>query len=64
MPSPTAPNFPFDDALKGVEVLLDPERMRHRVQEGFGVHGRLARLRIKVKIHDRRIKNSGIDRNG
>lgn len=47
MPSPTAPNFPFDDALKGVEVLLDPERMRHRVQEGFGVHGRLARLRIR-----------------
>ncbi len=47
MPSSTAPIFPFDDALKGVEVLLDPERMRHRVQEGFGVHGRLARLRIR-----------------
>ena len=47
MPSSTTPKFPFDDALKGVEVLLDPERMRHRVQEGFGVHGRLARLRIR-----------------
>ena len=47
MPSSTTPTFPFDDTLKGVEVLLDPERMRHRVQEGFGVHGRLARLRIR-----------------
>jgi thiamine kinase-like enzyme len=46
MSSLPSPSFPFDDVLPGVSVLLDADQMRLRVQEGFGVHGRLARLRI------------------
>ena len=47
MPSSHVPSFPFDDVLPGASVLLDADRMRPRVQEGFGIHGRLARLRIR-----------------
>ena len=47
MPFVPPSDFPFDDQLPGMSVLLDADKMRLRVQEGFGIHGRLARLVIR-----------------